>query len=324
MTKFGDIVKQVRIEKNLSYVRLEKISGISKRQIQRIENSDNVEGKLNTLQALSNSLEVDLVEYAMVFSDFRDFNEYKDYIEIRKLIENRKYSELIHFLDKFQHDCECGNYSLTFKRLLLYGRSVIELTNTKNYVKVLNYCYKALNVTAENFSVNSVKQYIFDDISFNVLSQIESCYFCLGRTEVALKLADNLLREIEFRYFNHELPKTKISNIIFRVYIALINNISYSNFLTGNYDKSLEYCNKALLVLNRYDNCYILSIIYMVMCENYYMTEQYFLAEKMLNRAIANSIAHDDFEYVQKFKSKVAKSYPKLASVKILTILDDL
>ncbi|MFV0504514.1 MAG: helix-turn-helix domain-containing protein [Lachnospirales bacterium] len=68
MESFGEIIKYVRTSKNMSYVKLSKFSGISIRQIQKIEKSDIVERKLYTLESLSNALGVNLVEYALVFS----------------------------------------------------------------------------------------------------------------------------------------------------------------------------------------------------------------------------------------------------------------
>lgn len=324
MVKFGDIVKQVRKDKDLSYVKLENMSGISKRQIQRIEKSDIVEGKLNTLQALSNSLEIDLVEYAMVFTDFRDFREFKLYVRLRELIENYEYNELEQFLDKLKDTHNQGNNSAAYNQLILYGHSILCVTLHSDYRKGLRFCYKALGVSEHDFCIQSIKKYLLNDISFNVLSQIGSYSFCLGEKDFSIQLAEKVIDQIEYKYFNSDLPKTKVSTLIFRAYIALTNNLADMKFTDKKYEESIDLCEKCIRILNRHDNHYLLYMIHMLMSESYYLLENISKSFFHLNKSVSQCIITENYNYIDKIKSKIAKSYPKLADAKILTILDDL
>lgn len=321
MKNFGEIIKYIRTSKNMSYIELSKISGISVRQIQRIETSDIVEGKIYTLECLSNALGVNLIEYAIVFSEFRDFKEFQDYSKLRHLIEDKDISEMKLFTASFNYHEIRKNKLTAFSQLLLYSRAIEIVDYNKDYKLGIKYCYKALNLRKSQFRIDKINKYLTNDICYAIVAQIESYSFFLENHELSLSISSELNKIIEIRYYNDELPVTFVPYIIFRIYIISLNNQADSLFCQNRFEESLVLCHKAIKILNRRRSLYGLQYIYWLLTENYYKINNLNDAKQYLKIAVSFCISQEDLDYAKKIKDKVEDTYPLLQDELILRMV---
>lgn len=310
---FGTLVKYVRKSRKLTMKQLSELSGISDRHILRIEQSEVVEGTFSTINALSKVLNINLVEYSTIFTEFSTLDEYETYTQFRHLIETRNYDELEITLLEFNIDeITKLNYSI-LTQTIYHAHAIIARIKYQDIPKSLQLCFKALNTTQDSFNILNLKKYIINDLSYAILAQIEANYFFIGNHNDSLKISNKLISLIEETYFDTNLPVVSVSTIIFRTYIAMLNNQADNLFLNGDYSDSLLLCEKARIKLNSTNSNYISNLIFFLMAENYYYLDDIATANTYLNKAIGASLAMDSITYItDKIIPKVEKLYPKL------------
>lgn len=321
MESFGEIIKYVRTSKNMSFVKLSKLSGISVRQIQRIETSDIVEGKLYTLESLSNALGVNLVEYALVFSEFTNLKEFQQYSYLRYLIEDMNIPEIKNFISNYEQTHLIKENLTSYTQLLLYAKAIQIVESTKNYKLGLKYCFKALNVNESQFNTNKIFKYARNDICYAIISQIESYSFYLQNYELSLSISTELIGIIENRFYNTELPLTSVPYIVFRIYIISLNNKADNLFCNEKFKESLNLCLKATDVLHKSRSLFGLNYLYWLISENYYKIKDFDNSKIYLKKALSICISEDKLDYANKIKTKVLSKYPLLNNEPILSIL---
>ncbi len=310
---YGGLVRYVRKKRNLTIKQLAKLSHISERQIHRIEQSDVVEGNLNTVHSLSKVLNIDLIEYSTIFNDFSSLEEYEVYTEIRYFIETRQYEKIDHILINYSLEEINKRQFSTFTQIIYYAYALHFRVNQKDYTKDFKFCCLALNTTIKDFNINKLKKYITTDLSFAIISEIEYCAYHLNDCEVALQISANLITIIEDTYYDRNLPVIGVSNIVFRTYIAMLNNQADSLFSKGEFIHSLSLCENALEKIRAVNSSYAYNYLYFLSCENHYNLGNIDKSKEFLHQAIGACFANNDLNYLEnEIKPKLAKSYPLL------------
>ncbi len=312
-TTFGNLIHHIRKNRNLSNKQLSLISGVSERQLQRIQSSETFDGNNHTITQLSKALNVNLVEYAIIASEFNTFEEYEIYNELRNIIASNELDKLDDILINFDiDDIDNKNFNM-FSQIIYYSTAIQIVHKRKNYKKALKLCFKALNIDKNDFSTIKIKTYLFNDFSYAILAQIENYTFILNDYETAKKISSKLIDIIENIYYDTEVPTLNVPNIIFRTYIYMLNNQADSLFVEGNYAESLIICNKSINILSSNNSTVIKHLVFFLTFENYYCLNDFENAQKYLDRCIAISIAENNYDYINnKILPKVNKKYPKL------------
>ncbi len=170
-------------------------------------------------------------------------------------------------------------------------------------------CYKALDLTSESFNVNKIKHYIYSELSYAILAQIEYYSFILKDYNAANLISTKLINIIEEVYYDPNLP-TIIPNIIYRTYINMLNNKADSLFCECDYESSLEYLHKAISSLKSLNNTFGLHSIYFLACENFYKLEDIEKANEYLAKSVYLCLATDKNDYIQNnIKPKIKDKY---------------
>ncbi len=319
---FGTLVKYVRKSRKLTMKQLAELSGISERQILRIEQSEVVEGTLSTVYALSKVLNINLIEYSTIFTEFKTLDEYETYTKIRYLIETRRYDELELALQDFNLD-ELANHEFSvLTQVIYYAHALITILKYQNQPRGINLCFTALNTTHENFNFINLKKYIRTDLSYAILSQIEASYFFLGNKEDSLKISTKLVSLIEETYYDTNLPVVNVSTIVFRTYITMLNNQADHLFLNGDYKNSILLCEKAVDKLVATNSIYLKHYLLFLLFENYYKLGELEKANEYFSMAIGVCLSENNFDYFeQEIKPKLKTHYPLLTYPNILNYL---
>ncbi len=310
---YGGLVKYVRKKRKLTIKQLSQLSHISERQIHRIEHSEVVEGNLNTIYSLSKVLNVNLIEYSTIFTDFSSLEEYEIYTELRYFIETKQYEKIDNILLNYSLTDLSNKDFCTFSQILYYAYAQQVKVKEKDFNKVLNLCYLALNTNAQEFNINRLKNYATSDLSCAIIGEIEGCNFVLNNIDASRLISANLLSIIEDTYYDTNLPVVSVSNIVFRTYINMLNNQADSLFLKDDFAGSLSLCTKALDKINTVNSSYYYNYLYFLICENYYNLGDIDKATDFLNKAIGACYANNDLYYLEnEIKPKLKTQYTLL------------
>ncbi len=319
---FGELVKYIRTKRNLTIEQLAEISNISQRQIFRIEKSEVAEGNIHTINTLSNALNVNLLEYATIFSKFESLDDYYVFCELRHNVETKQYATLSKLLENYTlNEVHKREFSV-FTQMLYYSWSVLLIASEKNYKKALDLCFSAIKTNIKNFNPTDIQQYITSELSYSILAQITTCLFSLStlendhtyNLETAKKLSISLIKLIEHTYFDAHLPNTTTSSTISKTYITSLNNLANILFTEKDYTNSINYCTKALDNLTYTNSYYERYILFFLISENYYCLNNIHKSQEFLNKTFASSVANNNTnDFINSIvKPKLANSYTLL------------
>lgn len=310
---FGELVKYIRTVNKITTIQLAGMCNVSQRHIQRIESSDTLNVSIHTVHALSNALNVNLVEYSSILSDFTSLDEYKIYTEIRYEIENRNINNLAILLNKIDFN-ELNEETFTLYTQVIYYANAMVLVHIKKDLKTaLSYCYKAINTNEIKFNPDNINKYITNEISYALLGQIEYLNFSLNNTSISTKIATSLIEFIELKYYNEKIPIIAIPKIPFRTYITMLNNKADILFEKNNYLDALNLCNKAIDTLKDARSTYIKHALLFLQCKIYYQLNDIENSQKLLNKSVNLCIIDDNYSFINNtIKPKVESKYPLL------------
>ncbi len=305
--EFGNILKQVREHKGLTIVDLQNISGVSKRQIYRIER-DNIYSTTHTIAMLSNALGVNLSDYMNVYNEFNSIVEYEEYVRIRKVIENRDEDELRAVVNKYLAMDINNIPKSTFKQVLLYAIATF-YSNKEDYEQSQRYLFKALNIKEYLFEVRDVKRLVSTEFTFVVYTLIEYNYFMLNKPKKALKLAKYIIEAIEDFYFSKNLTRNTTPKIIVRSYININNNLADNFFENKDYEKSIEICNKIIEFSRNEDASFHLEFIYLLLFKNYAKLNNTEKAYFYLQKTCFCIVINENIKFKERILSSLENEY---------------
>lgn len=274
-------------KRKLTVKQLSKSSGVSVRQIHRVE--------------------------AAISAEFNTFEDYEIFIELRSLIVSKQYDNIANIINNYNIDALYESEFTMFSQILYYAQAIYTEHTTNNYKYSLNLCYLALNTTKDSFNFTKFNSYLFNELCYNILAQIEGYSFYLNDHETANKISSKLIDIIEVVYYDSSIPILNIPHLIFRTYIIMLNNKADSLFLDCNYENSLDFSLKAISVLNASKSNYLSQMIYFLTCENYYNLGDIENANYFLLKSIGACLANDKLDYItNNIKPKLETKYPLL------------
>lgn len=321
---FGDIVKYVRETKNMSVAKLSQLSGVSVRQIHRIESSEYLEFKSSTILLLSDVLEVDLVIYFNLFSEFNDLSEYLLYCKLQRYIKEFNISKLKTFLDDYNDtgipDVPSKNNLLI--KAIMYCKAMVITETIGDYKKAQQYYFRSLAIQEKDFCIDNLSSYIKVDFDILIIQQIAGFYIHLNKHDLALEISLKLSKYIENKYYNNKLPYSNVIKSITNSYSATLCHISECYLEQKNYNESLQYANKGITFLIDQRSSFCMEYLYFIAFECCYMLNDLDEAKIKLNKAISTCIAIDNIKFASKIKKIVNDEYPLLNNLIVISIIE--
>ncbi len=309
MKNLGDLIKNTRLSRGMSVVRLAQLSGISRRQIHLLESSEVKDCKLNTLHLLSEALDIDLVSYAFILGMFNDFEEYSDFVSLAKFQNDGDFEEMRKFIEKSK-DIDTLDVSNRYTKQILLCKSFIEVGLKNDYISGLKYCYRILGVDRTTFRVQDIEKYVKTDIDYGTIIQI-SHYLCnIEKYTESYDISVEILNIIKNKYYNSDLPRYyEIPNYIIRCYGAAHFSKAFSLYYLKRYQESIDCCDQGISVMKDKMLYYTLDILYYVkfLCLNELnMHEEAVLS---LNSCISLCMITGNYKNLDEIRIEVEKHY---------------
>lgn len=305
---FGEVFKQI-LEEGMTIQKLSKLTGVSRTHLYRICNNES-EPSFYILHKLSRVLSVDVVEYYKIYTDFSDFNEYKRFLKLRELIENDK-SVNIEELDEFLKQIKlCEIKKGIYRRLIFYSKAIVSTAKDRNYNKAIKQCFMALDVKDVLFKANNIEKYITYEIDYSSLHLLAHNYFNIGEIDKSLEIGKSLIAIVEKRYIHSSIVNMELPKIVFRAYIATINNVADTLFNTGEYEETIMYCNKGIEFLDKENSLYVLAQLYEIKAQSVYMLGNHEMAIELFMNAKYACFTSKDREHLSRLDDRIKKYYP--------------
>ncbi len=238
----GEIIKKIRIEKNLKQKDLASHSNYSKDYISKVENGQR-NPSIDFLHSLSKYLMFDFVTLSNKLKLFKNYKHYYLTYEIINLIDNRNINMLEAILNNPTVKNEF-NYGETL--IVKDYATVLVLTNSKkDYNNSLNICLNTLNINYDEIetftpSVNEHNYY------YGLLLSLAKCLSYNKQYDILLALLNNIICFFESNYFNDIIPLSSVPHYYKKFYMIILNNYADTLFNLEEYKRSLQICNAAI------------------------------------------------------------------------------
>ncbi len=300
----------MRTRENLTINELAEKSGLSPRQIQRIENSNKVEGNLHTMMSISKGLELNILEYRNIFNlDFESIEEYEDHLGIKKCINNKSWDKLKEILDKYNIDEIDKREQCLIRKGVLYGYAAYLAKENKNINYCKSLCFKALNIGENDFNYNRISKYIYDITDLAIVMQIGLFQCKLGNRENANKIMYKLKEMLDKQHFDTNLPTLAMSFHATCIYFEISLYIAKDLYLDGKYVESLAVCEKSL-DLDKVNFINLNSqFVYFQMFESYYGLADFVNAKKYLNKTFSFCDIREAEKDLEVFRERIKDRY---------------
>lgn len=306
---FGDILKTVLKEKNITVYKLSNMTSISKGHLYKIIKNE-YEPSYYILTEISKALKINVGEYYEISRNFDCLEQYEMFVYLRGLIE---YEVQIDKIELAIKDINLNSINEgIYKELMYYIKALIKVKKYKKYKESLEYCFMSLNINSCLFKCDNVERYILSEVSFNTLSLIQYNYALLDETEKAKSISHSLIEVIEKMYFNDNIPNISIPNMIFRTYIAMLNNYADLIFFDEQYEEVIKICEKGIGVSKTKNSMYGLVYLYDNMLQAYYMINDFDKALKCYERTKILCFLNEDSEHLDRINNRIQEKYNKI------------
>lgn len=306
---FGEILKSVLKEKNITVYKLSTMTSVSKGHLYKIIKNE-FEPSYYILTEISKALKIDVGEYYKISRKFECLEEYEAFIYLRSLIEHNKTIDEIETAIK-NINTDSINDGI-YKELICYIKALVSAKKYSRYEKSLEFCFLSLNINSRLFRCDNIENYIKSEVSFNTLSLIQYNYALIGENEKAKNISYSLIKVIEKMYFNNNIPNISIPNMVFRTYIAMLNNYADLIFLDKQYEKVIELCEKGITISKTKNSFYSLAYLYDNMLQAYYELGHFESATKCYDKASAVCFLNEDNEHLERINKRVKEKYIKI------------
>ncbi len=250
LDKFGEDIRQLRIESNLSQADVYNIIGISQDTLRRIENGYTIP-KFETLEYLSLLYKTDIV---LLLSKTRIGHHYalgNITKTLNEMILNNNFEQIdqaISFINEtIINEKDRPTDQMLLGKLFQF-KSLVDIiqeynansNTTKNQISLSANIIKALELTIINFDIKEIALYQLDFIEIRLLIIYCEILRLNNQYQNAIDILEILLDKttIKMKYDDHYL------DLLFKIYF----NIAYCHHRSDNHSNVLDYCDKGLQI----------------------------------------------------------------------------
>ncbi len=321
MNKLGQVVKKLRIYRKMSVKALSIKSGLSERQIYRIESGQEQTSKIITINLLSEALRFNLSDYLKIMSYFDSFDQYIEYTNLLSHINKKNLKQIRAFLNRYSTNKLPYAHENLLYQAILYAKTMLVSENKSGNEKGLTYCYKALNMTETRFSPLNISSFITTEFSLLIFCQLENFLYRSAKYEESLLVTKKIIEYIEENYLNENFVALTLPHMVLRVYITELNNYADYLFKNNQYEESLKLAILAYNILKSYRSCFAIDLIFILLIENNYLLNDIEKANEYLKKSIMHCISHDLVSNAIYIKNKIINHYPKLINKEVFDLI---
>ncbi len=249
LASFGETIRNIRKELQLTQNDVSELSGINMETIRRIENGK-VVPKFETLDLLSSIYKKDIND---LFLKYRIYN-YSYYYEIKNRIEAKfdrndfktVETELkeLNILLKYINN---SFYKNLITQLSLLTESAILYNEAKNVDDALDKLTQAMKISSPLFNLNDYKSFVYSSMEIRILMNICSVLYLSNHTEKYIEIMEFCLKSAD----SNDEVYPKICGALAGIYIK-----------NKNFKKALELCDAAIKACQHSRNLNNLNLFY--------------------------------------------------------------
>ncbi len=305
----GQLIKKLRIMKDMTQEELANDIGYSRRQIGRIESGElEISRELTT--HLSKYFNIDLEEYIAVSRQFARYDSYEEYINFRKALQETDLKSIRKYRDRLIDNDEYKDGEKL--QIIKYAECKLLAYESKDYIESNKKCFDALSVLGCSDYVKALRENILNEMSYATLFLLQYNYDQLGEIDILNELSIELVTHFENFVFKNPIPVKRDMYNLKKYYITALNNLAHTYLRLGKYTEALEYVNKSMDKSNDF------GISIMLYATTHIKFEIYYLMGDIENSKEAYEIYvntckltnHEDFRVA--FHYIIEENYPKL------------
>lgn len=305
----GETIKALRRSKKMTRDEVANALGYTKDYIKKLERI-NSEPSLQSLELLSKLFNCDLKKYRLVLKEFTSIEAFNNFRELRQYIslgdiENIK--RLAILLEE-DHNFRHGEP----RQLIIYSKALEQCLLNKNFELAKNLCIEGLKIDVPNFTIESIDSTLFSNTSYSLLVCLSAQYIYLNDIEKSKFIVISTYNNFENVVFNSNLELNYHSFHLKKIQIITINNYADILFRERNYTYSLELCNKAIALCNKYETTNSLELLYKLKFENLYKLDMIEEAQESFEIFKALCIVKNKKSYLKLTTNSVIQNYPLL------------
>lgn len=199
LTFFGELLKNMRDDLDLSLKNVSELSGIHFETIRRIE-CGKVIPKFDTLELLAPIYKQDLNS---LFLRYR-LHDYSHFYEIKNRLETKFDNDEVHTLEVELKELEIlikhttnSFYKNLMNQLILLTHAIILYKNNNNYNIALDKLIEAIKISSPSFELTNYKSLIYSSMEIRILMNIAFVLNRLNQREKYLELMEFCFNSIE-------------------------------------------------------------------------------------------------------------------------------
>lgn len=247
LEKFGEKLKDIRKNLNLSQNKVTEETGVTERTIRNIENGK-VLPSLDTLEILSAYYKTDLIHMLLQYrlDDYSVFYHIKGTIESK--IENYESAKLHNEFENLKMllaSTKNMYFKNVIKQLIIFTEAIIH--KDVDYDISLKKCIEAIRMTTPTFTLENYKSFAYSPMEIRILMNIALIQNGLEKRELCLDILNFCIYSID----PHE-----------EVYSKICCNLAYSYQLKKDFENMLKYADLGIKACQESRNYYILTMLF--------------------------------------------------------------
>lgn len=302
------VLKDIRVSNNISQAALGKMTNTSRSLIAMIESGERIPSD-EFIISLSRIYKIDMSELIKNINNYKSLDHYFLTDKLIKAIDKRNDYEIKALLeDPIVSEFDYGE-PLIIKQ---YCQILIMIGISNDFNLAYQKCTEFLNINTQNIKNFQPKI----GMSNKYYSQITNLMYILNTLELhdkQLILCDLFVSFLEDTFFYTEIPLINIDFFFKKLYIISLNNLADTYFTLGEFNKSLDICNKSIAESNKLNVLNTLPMIIKLQIEIFCSLEKFCSAKESIVRFKSLCEVTNNMPYFENsitlFKSKYAKLF---------------
>lgn len=239
----GNLLIQLRKKNKYTQSYIAMITGYSEKQLRRIEQDKN-SPTADLLYKLSNIYNKDLLDFYKKNNLENTTLRAIECIELNNAIKAQDGKLLANLVQEYENLPLFANGDAL--QLLLYTKALVSADYHKDHALSMDYAFQALNINCPNFSLQKIKDYNFNNISYCCLNLIGVHYYFCNNKEHSYQLYQDLLYNIENNFLNTNTTTFRSNDYHSKFYTLALFNLSNYHLEDNDWKNASIYLKKGI------------------------------------------------------------------------------
>lgn len=313
-TYYGELIVKLREDMKLTQDDLAIKLGCSRQYISLIENNQR-NLKNEYIVPLSQLLKFN---FELYIEDAHKYKSIKHFILSSKIIDclNNYNEELLKDLAQNETILKEFTYGTPYI-LKSYILAIMANDIENDYLKSEEIIYKVLGIKNRQAVANFTPVFHEEERYFSFIVLLSSVLYKVGENKLSEILLANTIDFLEKYFFSelHLLPYIKF--YYKKLYIAILNNYTYSLFVEGRYNDALTWCQKTLKFINDSNIQATLESVLKIKIEIMYKLDKIEQAKLVYEEFKVICRLKDKNDYFESINQLIKQEYPLINTTKI-------